>query len=70
MIVVVAVGRLFFKVNFLSLLGALTGGMTSTPGLTAVDSMTNSEGPQVAYATVYPFALVTIIICAQILASL
>jgi len=70
MIVVVIVGRLFFKVNFLSLLGALTGGMTSTPGLSAVDSMTSTEGPQVAYATVYPFALVTIIICAQILGSL
>ena len=70
MIIVVIIGRLFFKVNFLSLLGALTGGMTSTPGLTAVDSMTSTEGPQVAYATVYPFALVTIIICAQILGSL
>ncbi|MFC6861467.1 aspartate:alanine exchanger family transporter [Zunongwangia atlantica] len=70
MIIVVIIGRLIFKVNFLSLLGALTGGMTSTPGLTAVDSMTSTEGPQVAYATVYPFALVTIIICAQILGSL
>ncbi|UAB85234.1 transporter [Zunongwangia sp. SCSIO 43204] len=70
MIIVVIIGRLFFKVNFLSLLGALTGGMTSTPGLTAVDSMTSTEGPQVAYATVYPFALVMIIICAQILGSL
>lgn len=70
MIIVVIIGRLFLKVNFLSLLGALTGGMTSTPGLTAVDSMTSTEGPQVAYATVYPFALVTIIICAQILGSL
>ena len=70
MIIVVIIGRLIFKVNFLSLLGALTGGMTSTPGLTAVDSMTTTEGPQVAYATVYPFALVTIIICAQILGSL
>ncbi|MEH0156828.1 TrkA C-terminal domain-containing protein [Limibacter armeniacum] len=70
MIVVVIVGRLFLKVNFLSILGALTGGMTSTPGLSAVDSMTESEAPQVAYAAVYSFALVAIIICAQVIASL
>ncbi|GAB2760172.1 aspartate:alanine exchanger family transporter [Salinimicrobium soli] len=67
MIIVVLIARVFLKINFLSVLGALTGGMTSTPGLSAVDSMTSSEGPQVAYATVYPFALVAIIIFTQIL---
>lgn len=70
MIIVVALGKFFMKVNFLSLLGALTGGMTSTPGLSAVDSMTITGAPQVAYATVYPFALVAIVLCTQILASL
>jgi putative transport protein len=67
MIFVVLVARLFLQMNFLSVLGALTGGMTSTPGLSAVDSITGSEGPQVAYATVYPFALVAIIIFTQVL---
>ncbi|UZH56476.1 transporter [Salinimicrobium tongyeongense] len=67
MIIVVLVARIILKMNFLSVLGALTGGMTSTPGLSAVDSMTSSEGPQVAYATVYPFALVAIIIFTQVL---
>lgn len=70
MLLVVFIGRFFLKVNFLSILGALTGGMTSTPGLSAVDSSTESEAPQIAYATVYPFALVMIIICAQIVGSL
>ncbi len=70
MIVVVVVGRYFMNVNLFSLLGALTGGMTSTPGLSAVDSMTTTGGPQIAYAAVYPFALVFIIICTQILALL
>ncbi|MFD0977613.1 aspartate:alanine exchanger family transporter [Salinimicrobium gaetbulicola] len=67
MIIVVLIARVFLKINFLSVLGALTGGMTSTPGLSAVDSMTSSAGPQVAYATVYPFALVAIIVFTQIL---
>ncbi len=60
-------GKLFFKMNFLRLLGALTGGMTSTPGLTAIDSVTESDAPSIAYATVYPIAMVVLIICIQIL---
>ena len=58
------------KLNFLSILGSLTGGMTSTPGLSAVDPMSDSNAPSIAYATVYPFAMVILIICAQILAVL
>ncbi|WP_413702411.1 hypothetical protein ACLKMH_19760 [Psychromonas sp. KJ10-10] len=70
MIVTVLVGRFILKINFLSILGALTGGMTSTPGLSATDSMTESEAPQIAYATVYPFSLVLIIVIAEIMATL
>ncbi|MFD1017150.1 aspartate:alanine exchanger family transporter [Winogradskyella rapida] len=70
MLVTVLVGRFIFKINFLSILGALTGGMTSTPGLSAADSMTDSEAPQTAYATVYPVSLVLIIIVAEIMALL
>ena len=58
------------KINFLSVLGALTGGMTSTPGLSATDSMTDSDAPQIAYAAVYPFSLVLIIIVAEVMAVL
>ncbi|BDD09675.1 putative transporter [Fulvitalea axinellae] len=67
MILSVIVGRIFLKVNLLSLLGTITGGMTSTPGLSAVDSMTDSNAPSIAYATVYPFAMVILIVCAKIL---
>ncbi|WP_405610594.1 aspartate:alanine exchanger family transporter [Polaribacter sp. Asnod1-A03] len=70
MIITVIVGRFLLKINFLSILGALTGGMTSTPGLSATDSMTESDAPQVAYAAVYPFSLVLIIAIAEIMAML
>jgi putative transport protein len=70
MTVFMLIGHFFMKMNFLTLLGALAGGMTSTPGLSAVDSMTDTGVPQIAYATVYPFALVAIVICTQILANL
>lgn len=64
------VARWVFKVNVLSMLGALTGSMTSTPGLAAVDPMTDTNAASIAYATVYPVAMVLLIICVQILAAL
>ena len=56
----------FLKMNIYTFLGGLTGGMTSTPGLAAIDSMTNNNKAHLAYATVYPIALVIIILCIQI----
>jgi len=70
MIISVVVGKYLLNLNFLSILGALTGGMTSTPGLSATDSMTESDAPQIAYASVYPFALVLIIVVAEIMGIL
>lgn len=67
MLVTMTIGHYFLKTNFLVLIGALTGSMTSTPALSAVEPMTDSNGPKIAYATVYPFALVLIIICSQIM---
>jgi putative transport protein len=67
MIVGLLLGHYVFHLNFLTLLGVITGAMTSTPGLGAVDAMTGSNASAVAYATVYPFALVCVIIAAQII---
>lgn len=69
MFVAVIVGRLFFKVSLLDLLGTITGGMTSTPGLAAADSMVDSNIPSVAYATVYPIAMVFLILFIQIISA-
>lgn len=70
MIVSAFVARYILQINLLSLFGAITGGMTSTPGLAAIDPMTESNAPQIAYATVYPVAMVLLIIFVQILAGL
>ncbi|NCT10397.1 MAG: transporter [Flavobacteriia bacterium] len=67
MIVTTFVARYYFKINILVLLGTLTGGMTSTPGLAATDTMVDSDAPAIAYATVYPIAMVVLIIVVQIL---
>ncbi len=70
MIAAVVTARWGFRMNLLDLLGALTGGMTSTPGLAAADSMTDSTAPSVAYATIYPVAMVFLILAVQLIAGL
>lgn len=70
MIIAALVGHFIFKMNIFYLLGAITGGMTSTPGLAATDTMTKTNIPTLAYATVYPIALVLLIIVIQILSIL
>ena len=64
------IARYFFKMNIFTFLGGLTGGMTSTPGLAAIDSLTDTNTAQLAYANVYPVALILVIICVQILSYL
>lgn len=61
------IGKLVFKMNFLTLLGVITGAMTSTPGLAVVNSKSDCNAAPIAYATVYPVALVFIIIASQVL---
>lgn len=68
MLIAAFVGKLIFKISTLDLLGTITGGMTSTPGLAAADSMTDSNIPGVAYATVYPIAMVFLILFIQVIA--
>ena len=69
MIIATLVGHFIFKINILDLIGTLAGGMTSTPGLAAADSMSDSSAPSVAYATVYPIAMVILILFIQLIAN-
>jgi putative transport protein len=41
--------------------------MTSTPGLAAVEPLSDSDAPKVAYATIYPIAMVLLIVLIQFL---
>lgn len=64
------IGHYYFHMNHLSLLGVITGSMTSTPGLAAIDTKTSSNAPSVGYATVYPVALVLMIIFSQLMVKI
>ncbi|WP_372946838.1 aspartate:alanine exchanger family transporter [Mariniphaga sp.] len=67
MVLAALVGKWFFKMNLLSMLGAISGSMTSTPGLAAADSMTDTNAHSIAYATVYPVAMVLLIVVVQLI---
>lgn len=67
MVFALLLNKFFFKFNLFELLGAITGGMTSTPGLAACDTLTSSNTPGRAYAAVYPIAMVVLIIFVQLL---
>jgi putative transport protein len=58
---------IMLKIPFLRMLGVLTGAMTSTPGLGAVSSLTKTGYAATAYATVYPVALVGMIISTKVI---
>ncbi|MDT8861318.1 YidE/YbjL duplication [Alkalihalobacillus sp. MEB130] len=70
-IVPIAVGfwlaRKFFKLSMVHSLGALSGGLTSTPGLGAVNQLIETDDASIAYAAAYPFALIFVAIAAQLL---
>ncbi len=67
MVIAALVGKWFFKMNLLSMLGAISGSMTSTPGLAAADSMTDSNAHSISYATVYPVAMVLLVVVVQLI---
>ena len=52
----IELGRLVFKMNPVLLLGAVTGAMTSTPALGAINDAAKSEVPSLGYAGTYTFA--------------
>ncbi|ARK30193.1 aspartate:alanine exchanger family transporter [Halalkalibacter krulwichiae] len=61
------IARVFFQLSVIHSLGALCGGLTSTPGLGAVQQLIDVEDPAVAYAAAYPFALIFVAIASQLL---
>ena len=58
------------KLDTLTTLGSVCGGMTSTPALGALISSCGTEDVAASYAATYPFALICVVLGAQILAIL
>ena len=59
--------RFFLKLNFTTISGLLAGSMTDPPALAFAHTISASDVPLVAYATVYPLSMLLRIFTAQIL---
>ena len=70
MILSCLLAKLLLKIDTLTTLGSVCGGMTSTPALGALISLCKSEDVAASYAATYPFALVCVVIGSQLMAIL
>jgi putative transport protein len=65
LLVVGLVGRLIFKVNYLTLCGVIAGSMTDPPALAFANTLSDSSTAATGYAAVYPLTMVMRIVAAQ-----
>ncbi len=70
LMVIGAVGRLWLKTNFLTLMGVMSGSMTNPPALQYANAMTQSEAQALAYASVYPLVMFLRVLSPQIMVLL
>ena len=62
--------RVICKLPLLNSLGSITGGMTSTPALGTLISVSGTDDVAGAYASTYPIALVLVVLATQLINSL
>ncbi len=62
-----AVSWWWYRLDLLTVLGAVSGAMTATPALGAASAMTSRPEPVLAYTGVYPVALIAITVVCQLL---
>jgi putative transport protein len=58
------------KMDVFSSLGAICGGMTSTPALGTLMAVTKTEAVATAYAATYPLALIMVVLCCEFIPML
>ncbi|MEA5006126.1 MAG: putative transporter [Rikenellaceae bacterium] len=66
-LIVGIIGRLFFKMNYFSLMGLIAGSTTDPPALAYANSTSGNDLPAVSYATVYPLTMFLRVLTAQLL---
>lgn len=67
LIVVGCIARGKFKMNYLSILGMMSGSYTDPPALAYANKVANNDAPAVAYSTVYPLTMFMRVIVAQVI---
>ncbi len=67
LIVVGCIARGKYKMNYLSIIGMMSGSYTDPPALAYGNKVANNDAPAVAYSTVYPLTMFMRVIVAQVI---
>lgn len=67
LLIVGFIARKVYKINFLHIMGLLSGGYTDPPALAYASGASQSDAPAVAYSTVYPLTMFLRVVAAQVL---
>jgi putative transport protein len=67
LLVVGFIARGVYKINYLTIMGLVSGGCTDPPALAYANNSTGSDAPAVAYSTVYPLTMFLRVVAAQAL---
>jgi len=61
------IARMALKFNYMTLCGLLAGSMTDPPALAFAGTITGSDAPSIAYATVYPLTMLLRVLLGQLI---
>lgn len=67
LIIVGCIARGYDKINYLTIMGLMSGGCTDPPALAYANNSTGNDAPAVAYSTVYPLTMFLRVVAAQAL---
>lgn len=67
LIIVGCIARGHDKINYLTIMGLMSGGCTDPPALAYANNSTGNDAPAVAYSTVYPLTMFLRVVAAQAL---
>lgn len=66
-LVIATIGRLYFKINYFTLMGLIAGSNTDPPALAYANSVGTGDAPSVGYSTVYPLTMFLRILTGQLI---
>ena len=67
LLIVGLIARGKYKMNYLSIIGMMSGNYTDPPALAYANKVANNDSPAVAYSTVYPLTMFMRVIVAQLI---
>lgn len=67
LMIIGCIGRYFYKINYFTLMGLMSGSMTDPPALAYSNGAAGNDIPAVGYATVYPITMFLRVLTAQLL---